>query len=181
MIRLAEQNDAAQIAAIYRPYCENSGVTFETTAPDASEFTDRIARTRRQFPWLVDERDALITGYAYASPHRQRSAYRWVVEVTIYVQEGFRGKGVGRGLYQELFRRLRQQGYFKAYAGIVIPNPPSQAFHEALGFRQVATYRQVGYKLGAWLDTGWWQYDLQPVVDNPPEPRPPSGNPPRAT
>jgi L-amino acid N-acyltransferase YncA len=88
MIRLAEQNDAAQIAAIYRPYCENTAITFETVAPDAAEFTDRIARIRRQFPWLVDERDSLITGYAYASPHRQRAAYRWVVEVTVYVQEG---------------------------------------------------------------------------------------------
>jgi L-amino acid N-acyltransferase YncA len=181
MIRLAEQNDAAQIAAIYRPYCENTAITFETAAPDAVEFTDRIAKTRRQFPWLVDERDCLITGYAYASPHRQRAAYRWVAEVTIYIQESFRGKGIGRGLYAELFRRLREQGYYKAYAGIVIPNPPSQAFHEAMGFRQVATYREVGYKLGAWLDTGWWQYELQPVVDNPAEPGPPSGNTPRAT
>ena len=84
------------------------------------------------------------------------------------------GKGVGRALYTELFGRLRSQGYFKAYAGIVDPNPPSRGFHEAMGFRLVGMYRGVGYKLGAWRDVGWWQYDLQPVIDNPPEPRPPS-------
>jgi phosphinothricin acetyltransferase len=180
MIRLAEPSDAAQIAAIYRPFCEGNCVSFETEAPDAAEIAARIEKIGRQFPWLVDERDGLVAGYAYASPHRARSAYRWVAEVTVYVHDRYRGKGVGRGLYADLFERLRAQGYFKCYAGIGIPNPPSQAFHEAMGFIPVAMYRHVGYKLGAWRDVGWWQYDLQPVVDNPPEPRPPLAGPARA-
>jgi L-amino acid N-acyltransferase YncA len=174
MIRQAEQRDAPQIAAIYRPFCEDNCISFETEAPDDAEIGARIEKITRQFPWLVDDRDGTIAGYAYAAPHRARPAYRWVTEVTIYIRDGFRGKGVGRSLYAELFARLRSQGYFKAYAGIVIPNPPSQAFHESLGFRRVALYRGVGYKLGAWRDTGWWQFDIQPEVDSPAEPRPPS-------
>lgn len=174
MIRLVEPRDAAQIAAIYRPFCEDNCISFETEAPDAEEIAERIVATTRQFPWLVDERDRRITGYAYASAHRSRAAYQWVAEVTVYIHEGFRGRGVGRALYLDLLERLRIQGYFQAYAGIVIPNPPSQAFHEALGFKLLARYPNVGYKLGAWRETGWWQYELQPVVDNPPKPRPPS-------
>jgi L-amino acid N-acyltransferase YncA len=174
MIRMAEQADAPQIAAIYRPFCEDNCVSFETEAPDAAEIGARIARTTRQFPWLVDDRDGAIAGYAYASAHRVRAAYRWVAEVTVYIHEGFRGQGVGRALYGELFARLRRQGYFKAYAGILVPNPPSRAFHEAMGFRPTALYRGVGYKHGAWRDVAWLQYDIQPEVDSPPEPRPPS-------
>ncbi len=173
MIRLAEKGDAAQIAAIYRPYCEDNCISFEAEAPGVAEVASRIEAILRKFPWLVDERDGVVAGYAYASPHRARAAYRWVAEVTIYIHPNFHGKGVGRALYAELFGRLRAQGYYKVYAGIVIPNPPSQGFHEALGFKQVAFYRAVGFKLGAWRDTGWWQYDLQPVVDAPPDPTPP--------
>jgi L-amino acid N-acyltransferase YncA len=177
MIRQVEQRDAPQIAAIYRPFCEDNCISFETEAPDDAVIGARIGKITRQFPWLVDERDGIVAGYAYASPHRVRPAYRWVVEVTIYIHERFRGQGVGRALYAKLFEGLRSQGYFKAYAGIVVPNPPSQAFHESLGFRQVAMYRGVGFKLGAWRDAGWWQYDIQPEVDSPPEPRPPISMP----
>lgn len=179
MIRQAEQGDSTQIAAIYRPYCEDNCISFETEAPDAAEVGERIAKNSRLFPWLVDDRGGTIAGYAYASPHRVRPAYRWVAEVTIYVHDRFQGQGVGRALYAELFERLRGQGYFKAYAGIVIPNPPSQSFHESMGFRRVATYPGVGFKHGAWRDAGWWQYDIQPEVDSPPEPRPPSPIPAR--
>ncbi len=170
MIRLAEKEDAPQIAAIYRPFCEDSCVSFETEAPDAPEVAARIERIRRRLPWLVDERDGRIAGYAYASPHRERAAYRWVVEVTIYIHEAHRGRGVGRALYAELFDRLRGQGLFKAYAGILVPNPASQAFHEALGFKPVGVYRKVGYKLGAWRDVGWWELALRPEIDSPAEP-----------
>jgi phosphinothricin acetyltransferase len=170
MIRLAEPSDAAQIAAIYRPFCEDNCISFEAEAPGAAEIASRIEATRRKFPWLVDDREGTVAGYAYASQHRVRAAYRWVAEVTIYVHAGFHGHGVGRALYADLFDRLRRQGYYKVYAGIVVPNPPSQGFHEALGFKPIAMYRDVGHKLGAWRDVGWWQYDLQPLGENPPDP-----------
>jgi phosphinothricin acetyltransferase len=173
MIRLATPADAPQIAAIYRPFCDDSHISFETSAPDAAEMASRIEKINQRFPWLVDEIDGAIAGYAYASPHRERAAYRWAVEVTVYIHEQFRGRGLGRALYTELFKRLRGQGFFKAYAGITQPNPASAAFHESMGFAPVGTYRKIGYKLGSWWDTSWWQIALQPEVESPAEPRPP--------
>lgn len=163
--------DAGQLSDIYRPFCEDSCVSFETEAPGPGEMAARIERIQRKFPWLVDEREGRVAGYAYASPHRERAAYRWAVEVTVYVHEAHRGRGVGRALYTELFARLRSQGLFKAYAGILVPNPASQRFHESMGFTLVGVYSRIGYKLGAWRDVGWWQYSIQPEIDEPPEPR----------
>lgn len=170
MTRLAEKEDAPEIAAIYRPFCEGSCVSFETEAPDAAEIASRILKIGCRLPWLVEDMDGQVAGYAYASPHRERAAYRWAVEVTVYVHEQFRGRGVGRALYTELFERLRDQGLFKAYAGILVPNPASQAFHEAMGFTLVGIYRKIGYKLGAWRDVGWWELALQTEIESPPEP-----------
>jgi L-amino acid N-acyltransferase YncA len=177
MIRPATPADAQQIAAIYRPFCDESHVSFEIPAPDAGEMASRIERISRRFPWLVEDADGEIAGYAYASPHRERAAYRWAVEVTVYVAERLRGRGIGRALYTELFGRLRGQGLFKAYAGIALPNPASQGLHQSMGFSLVGIYRRIGYKLGAWHDVAWWQLDLQPEVGSPAEPGPPSPNP----
>jgi L-amino acid N-acyltransferase YncA len=173
MIRLATRLDAPQIAEIYRPFCEDNCVSFETEAPGAAEIESRIDKIGKRFPWLVDERDGVVAGYAYASPHRERAAYRWAVEVTVYIREDFRGKGVGRALYAELFGRLRGQNFYKAYAGVLIPHPASQAFHESMGFTLVGVYEKIGFKLGAWRDVGWWVLSLQPESDAPREPGPP--------
>jgi phosphinothricin acetyltransferase len=170
MIRPATLEDAPQVAAIYGPFCEGSCVSFESRAPDPAEMAARIGRTTGCLPWLVEESAGQVLGYAYASPHRERAAYRWVVEVSVYVHELHRGRGVGRALYRDLLGRLRDQGFYKAYAGILVPNPPSQAFHESLGFTLVGIYRGVGYKLGAWRDVGWWQYVLRPESADPAEP-----------
>jgi L-amino acid N-acyltransferase YncA len=177
MIRLATKDDAPQIAAIYRPFCVDNCVSFETEAPSADDMAARIEKIRVKYPWLVDDRGGQVAGYAYASPHRERSAYRWAVEVTVYIHENYRGKGVGRGLYTELFKRLRDQGLYKAYAGVLIPNPASQGFHEAMGFEVVGVYKKIGYKLGSWLDVGWWVLTLLPPKDSPAEPKPPSPDP----
>jgi L-amino acid N-acyltransferase YncA len=173
MIRLATPADAPQIAAIYRPFCDESHISFESAAPDAAEMAARIERINRRHPWLVEETGGSVAGYAYASPHRERAAYRWVVEVTVYLHQRHRRQGVGRALYGELFDRLRRQGLFKAYAGIGLPNPASQAFHESMGFTPVGIYRKIGYKLGAWWDVGWWELALQPEIASPAEPIPP--------
>ena len=170
MIRLANADDAPQIAAIYRPFCLESCVSFETEAPDAAEMAARVDRINRRYAWLVDDEGGIVRGYAYASPHRERAAYRWAVEVTAYVHADHRGRGVGRALYAELFARLREQGLYRACAGILVPNPSSQAFHESMGFALVGVYRRIGYKLGAWRDVGWWQLDLLPDAGEPREP-----------
>jgi L-amino acid N-acyltransferase YncA len=177
MIRLATVGDAPQIAEIYRPFCVDNAISFETEAPDGAEMAARIEAISSKYPWLVDVENGVVKGYAYASAHRARAAYRWAVEVTVYVSEKHRGTGVGRALDTELFERLRAQRLFLAYAGILVPNPASQAFHESMGFTLVGIYRKIGYKLGAWRDVGWWELALQPQLGNPPDPLPPRSHP----
>jgi L-amino acid N-acyltransferase YncA len=169
-IRFAEPSDAAGILAIYAPYCESTCVSFEVVAPTIEQIQERISRITTDYPWLVAEIDGQIAGYVYASRHHERAAYRWSVDVAVYVAAGQQRRGVGRILYETLFSILREQGYFKAFAGITLPNPASVGLHESLGFRPAAVYQGVGYKFGRWLDVGWWQRDLQPERDNPAEP-----------
>jgi phosphinothricin acetyltransferase len=170
IIRLAEQSDAAQVQAIYAPFCTDTVVSFEETAPPVDQMWQRIASTLERWPWLVCTDGATVLGYAYAGNHRERAAYRWSVEVSAYVAEGQRRRGVGRALYTALFALLRLQGYVNAYAGITLPNLASVGLHEAVGFVPVGVYRAVGYKKGAWHDVGWWQLALRSHQASPPEP-----------
>ena len=170
-IRFATPNDAAGILAIYAPYCESSPVSFEIVAPSESQMRERIARISGEFPWLVCDADGRVAGYAYASRHRERAAYRWTVDVAVYVSEMHRRLNLGRALYASLFEILREQGFVRAYAGITLPNVPSVGLHEAVGFTQVGIFRGEGFKLGQWRDVGWWELSLRPQGDNPPEPR----------
>jgi len=170
-IRLATVEDAEQIAAIYRPYVLHTPISFETEPPTADQMRERVAETLPRFPYLVCDADGQLTGYAYAGPHRTRAAYRWSVDVTVYVHEQHHRTGVGRALYTSLFALLQQQGFFNAYAGIALPNAGSVGLHTAMGFQPVGIYRRVGYKNGAWYDVGWWQLALQPDADPPDEPR----------
>ncbi|MGE0067423.1 MAG: arsinothricin resistance N-acetyltransferase ArsN1 family B [Solirubrobacterales bacterium] len=174
-IRSADPDrDGPACAAIYAPYVESSPISFEERPPDADAMAARIATTGKTHPWLVAERGGEVVGYAYACPHRQRTAYRWSVDVSVYVAPGAVGQGVGRDLYAELCERLRRQGFRMAFAGITLPNPASVALHESVGFVQVGTMREVGFKAGAWRDVGWWQLELSaPGAEPPPEPLPP--------
>jgi L-amino acid N-acyltransferase YncA len=169
--RFAEEQDAAAIQAIYAPYCESSVVSFETKAPSVEEIGQRIRKISEQFPWIVGEFDRRILGYAYGGRHSERAAYQWSVDATVYVNPLAQRTGLGRGLYTSLFRILVLQDYYKAYAGITLPNSASVGLHEAMGFKPVGIYRGVGYKLGRWHDVGWWQLSLQPESDEPSAPR----------
>jgi L-amino acid N-acyltransferase YncA len=171
-VRFAEAGDAAAIAEIYRPEVEASAISFETEAPDAAEMARRIAATLERVPWLVCARADEVLGYAYASRHRERAAYRWCVDASAYVHLDWRRHGVGRALYTALFALLVEQGFYAAHAGITLPNRASVALHESVGFRPVGVYPRVGYKLGAWHDVGWWQLPLRERVGEPPPPRP---------
>ena len=133
VIRLATSYDADSIAAVYAPFCENTPISFETVAPTTEEMAKRIRKITEGYPWLVLEEGGEITGYVYASPHRERAAYQWSVDVTAYVQPQSHRRGVGRTLYSILFQLLRLQGYYKAYAGITLPNPASVGLHQAMG------------------------------------------------
>jgi len=172
LIRLATQGDAEAIQRIYAPIVRDTVISFETDPPGVEEIARRIAKTLPEFPWLVDERGGEVAGYAYASRHRERLAYQWSVDVTCYVDERFRGRGVGKGLYGALLRVLRRQGFQSALAGIALPNAASVALHESVGFTPLGVYRNVGFKLGQWRDTGWWQCSLGEPHPDPQAPRP---------
>ena len=171
-IRLATEADGEALAAIYRPAVVGSCISFELEPPDGVEMSRRVASTMTHTPWVVAERDGRVLGYAYAGRHRERAAYRWSVDVSVYVDHGAQRMGIGRALYVSLFAALVVQGFRNAYAGITLPNPASVGLHESLGFVLVGRYRGVGYKMGAWHDTGWFERPLAPRVIDPPAPRP---------
>lgn len=171
-LRLATASDAAGCLDIYRPFVESSHTTFETEVPTVDEFARRIEATVLARPWIVAEDNSRVIGYAYASPIKDRIAYQWSVEVAIYVAPESRGRGVGRALYAALFRVLAGQGFVNAVGIIALPNDASIALHESLGFEKIAHLRQIGFKLGAWHDTTWWQKRLASPPVQPVPPRP---------
>jgi len=168
-IRLATENDAEQIQAIYVPYVLHTAISFELGPPTVEEMRQRIVKTVQHWPWLVCENKGEVLGYAYASRYRERAAYKWSVEVSVYIDERFHRLGIGRALYSPLFKLLALQGFYNAYAGITLPSSASVGLHESLGFQPVGVYRAAGYKLGAWHDVGWWQLMLR-ASTIPPEP-----------
>jgi phosphinothricin acetyltransferase len=168
-VRLATGGDAMAISEIYRPYVEDTIISFEATPPDADEMAARIATTLPRHPWLIAQADdAALLGYAYAHPFASRAAYAWSTETSVYLRQGQHRRGIGRKLYAVLLELLNAQGYREAFAGISLPNPASIALHEAMGFQIAATYRRVGFKHGAWHDVGWWQRGLDGA--GPPSP-----------
>ncbi|WP_425494465.1 arsinothricin resistance N-acetyltransferase ArsN1 family B [Natronosalvus halobius] len=171
-IRLATERDAEAIASIYTPIVEQTHISFETSPPTIGEMAQRIRTTVERLPWLVCEHDGQITGYAYASTHNERPAYRWAVDVSVYVNEAWRRKGIASALYESLFALLDRQGLCNAYAVIALPNPQSVTFHESRGFEKVGVYRNVGYKNGKWRDVGHWELPLQSLATPPSPPTP---------
>ncbi len=159
-IRFANSDDAAACAAIYAPFVDGSAVSFEMVPPDANEMARRIDKLWPTHPWIVAEEDGVVLGYAYGSPYRERKAYQWAVETTVYLSADARGKGLGRKLYEVLIDLLTRQGFTKAYGVVTLPNPASAGVHEAVGFKAFAVYRDIGFKNGAWHDVGWWERDL---------------------
>src|SRR5215471_5165492 len=171
-LRLAAPADAAQIAAIYTPFCLETAVSFETTAPDEAQMRERISTLTQRYPWLVAVSETGdVLGYAYAGKHRERAAYRWSVDFTAYLAPEAKRRGIGTALYRALMRICQSLGYYRAFAGITLPNEASVRLHEKIGFRPIGVYRRVGFKLGRWHDVGWWSLDLLPEDDAPREPR----------
>lgn len=161
LIRDALLQDAAAIAAIYNPYVLTTTISFEEEAVSPQEMAQRMAQVQQQgLPYLVAESNGQLQGYAYATPWRVRKAYRYSVEVTVYLPEHAQGRGVGTALYQALFSRLKALGVHAVIGGITQPNPASVALHEKLGMRQVALFPEVGFKFGAWRDVGYWQLNF---------------------
>jgi L-amino acid N-acyltransferase YncA len=160
-IRPATPIDAARICAIYNHYVTTTTVSFEEEAVGTPEMAQRIADVGAAgLPWLVLEVDGALAGYAYATKWRARPAYRHAVESSVYLDQAYAGRGLGRMLYGALLDRLRERGLHVVIGGIALPNDASAGLHEALGFRKVAHFSEVGKKFGRWLDVGYWELKL---------------------
>lgn len=168
-VRIATEDDAAGVAEVYAPYVRDTVISFEETAPTPDDWRARIGKTLSRYPFLVFEDGGRVTAYAYASVHNERSAYRWSANVGIYAARDVHRRGVGRALYGQLLTLLKAQGLHTAYAGITLPNDASVGLHKAMGFALIGVYPEVGFKLGAWRDVGWWGLRL---ADGPPEGEP---------
>jgi len=172
-LRAATPDDAAAIARIYAPFVTGSAVSFETEPPGEAAIRARIESGGELYPWLVGEaEDGTVLGYAYAARFRDRPAYRFTVETSVYLRSGAAGRGLGRQLYEPLLAMLESQGFTQAIAAITLPNEASVRLHERLGFERAGIYRQVGWKLGAWYDVGLWQRALATAGTPPVEPTP---------
>ena len=166
-IRAATMADVPQILEIYAPYIENTAISFEYTVPTVAEFTNRFLNITAQFPWLVWEEAGSVLGYAYGSRPFEWAAYQWTASASIYLRPEAQGRGVGKKLYTALEEILRQQGYRRVYAVITTANEASVAFHEAVGYRIIATMPDCGYKFGKCYGTIWMEKELN-FWDTPP-------------
>ena len=160
-VRPASASDAHALARIYNYYIENTVITFEEEPVSPQIMATRVAEIQNaHLPWLVAELEGRVLGYAYAGKWKVRSAYRYAVETTIYLEHGCERRGLGTRLYAELLTLLRAGGVHVAIGGAALPNEASVALHEKLGFERVATFRQVGYKHERWVDVAYSQIVL---------------------
>jgi phosphinothricin acetyltransferase len=157
MLRDAEPSDADAICSIYNEYILNTTITFEETPLQAEEMASRIRLVTQSYPWLVYEKDSRIVGYAYAGKWKERSAYRYSVETAIYMDSRHVGKGIGTQLMKELLERLKAVSLHSVISGIALPNPASVALCERFGFKKIAHFSEVGYKMNRWIDVGYWE------------------------
>jgi phosphinothricin acetyltransferase len=173
-VRLATPDDGAACATIYAPYVEETAISFELEPPSADEMAARIARVTAHWPWLVVEVDGIVRGYAYGTRHRERPAYDWTTESTVYVHRDLHGRGIGRAAMRSLIAVLRLQGFHLVVAGITAPNPGSFALHRSLGFTRIGEFEAIGWKSDAWHGVEFWGLELSPR-DPVPDPVTPIG------
>ena len=162
MIRPVTPQDVPSLCAIYNHYIDNTVITFEEVPVTEAELAARIGKVQQKnLPWLVAEEAGKVIGYAYASPWKERSAYRFCVEVTVYLAPDRTGRGWGTRLYESLFAELQQGPTRMAIGGVALPNAASVALHAKAGMTKVAHFREVGFKFGQWIDVAYWQRDLR--------------------
>ena len=161
-VRLATPDDGPACAAIYAPYVTDTSISFELVPPDGAEMGARIARTIERTPWVVVEVDGVVRAYAYGTRHRERPAYDWTVETTVYVDRAFTRRGLGRIAMRAVLAILRVQGAHLAVAGITLPNPGSVGLHQALGFERIGGFEAIGWKYGRWHGVDWFALELGP-------------------
>lgn len=171
LIRFVNTGDAEAMLNIYRPFIEASTTSFETIVPTTVEFAERITTCTQKYPWLAADFNGMVAGYAYASKHRERAAYQWSVETSVYIHPGFYRKGIAAVLYSTLFSLLKQQGFVNAYAGIALPNPASKQLHRFFGFEDIGVYKKIGFKFGRWHDVLWMSKNINEHTSHQSEPK----------
>lgn len=175
IIRSVRPEDAEAIRSIYAPYIENGAVSFEYNVPSVDEIRSRIKKITEKYPWFVSELDGAVVGYAYASPFREREAYQWKAEVSVYVSDNAKGTGTAKALYDKLLSQLKGMGMVSAIAGMTVPNPETERFHEKYGFKKVAEFPNVGFKNGQWHSVAFTELQLNEYSMEPKSPWKPEG------
>ncbi|MEL7647579.1 MAG: N-acetyltransferase family protein [Sedimentibacter sp.] len=170
-IRLAHEDDYYSILEIYKPFITDTCITFEYKVPSAEEFCDRMAKIQRTFPLLVCEDDGRVAGYAYISRFREREAYDWSVESSIYIEPGHQGQNIGKALYIALIELAELLGYRNVYGVVTMPNVKSEKIHSSLGFETVGVLKNVGYKFDKWLDVKYLSLNVKEYTQIPEKPR----------
>jgi|SRR5437868_9697077 len=160
-IRRATTADAGACLSIYGPIVATTAISFEAVVPSVDEFAQRIDKSLTAWTWLIAEANGRCLGYAYGHSHRERAAYQWSVETTIYIDPSCQRQGIGKRLYTQLFDDLASMGYCNAYAGVAQPNDASMALHRGVGFDYIGTFRAVGRKFDRWHDVAWFQRRLR--------------------
>ncbi|MDR1618759.1 MAG: GNAT family N-acetyltransferase [Treponema sp.] len=161
MIRPVSAGDARDICGIYNYFVENTAVSFEEEPVPLPEMESRIRAISAAYPWFVREEGGAVLGYAYANRFRDRAAYRYTAELSIYVKSGHEGKGIGGGLFARLLEAMKESSVHALVSGITVPNERSVGLHEKFGFVNVALFSETGYKLGRWHDVGYWELVLK--------------------
>lgn len=168
-IRPVTVADAAAILAIYTPYVNETAISFESPAPALAEFAARVEGICAEYPYLVAETDGEIIGYAYAHRHKERAAYGWNAELSVYLAPAAQGKGLGKALYGALMAILVRQNVRNVYGCVTMPNEKSVALHRSLGFSDAGVWHNSGFKHGKWRDVAWFEKTIAPL-SVPPEP-----------
>ena len=160
MVREVRESDAEAMCRIYNKYITGTTITFEETPLLADDMIARIKNITQIYPWSVYEEKGKVLGYTYASKWKERSAYRYSVETGIYLDSDYVGKGIGTKLKTELLKALKEKSIHSVICGIALPNPSSIALCEKFKFEKIAHFKEVGYKLGKWVDVGYWELIL---------------------
>ena len=167
IFRFATEGDAEEILGIYKPYIENTTITFEYEVPAVEEFRERIRETLEKYPYIVCTYDGKIIGYAYAHRIWSRAAYQWDVELSVYTDGNYAGNGIGKKLYKILIEILKLQNVVNVYALITYPNENSEKMHNYFGFKKIAVFEKSGYKFGKWIGVTWFEKAISEHSKNP--------------
>lgn len=161
IIRQANINDSQDILDVYKYYITDTVASFEIDVPTIEVFSKRVHDISENYPYILCYSDDELLGFAYAAQHRERAAYKYDVDVSIYVKNGNLQQGIGTKLYQRLFEELSNLEFYNAYSGITLPNEKSVNIHHKFGFKDIGVYTKTGYKMGKWLDVLWLEKQLK--------------------